>query len=147
MIRIIAVGKKTDKDLINAIQKYEKRLRPPFNIQWELLPYSIHQDEAARNEESQQIIAKLKPSDKVLLLDERGRQMTSPEFSAELTKGGNVTIIIGGAYGVSDELRQRANQTISLSKMVFPHQLVRLILAEQIYRAQAIYQGLPYHHE
>ena len=72
--------------------------------------------------------------------------MTSVEFSAELQKD-SVTIIIGGAYGVNDELRRRANIVLSLSKMVMPHQIVRLVLIEQIYRAQAIANHHPYHHE
>ena len=82
-----------------------------------------------------------------MLLDERGQQTTSPEFSRALSCRADATIVIGGAYGVNDELRQRANLMVSLSKMVFPHQLVRLILIEQIYRAQAIYNHHPYHHE
>ena len=125
MITILAVGKKTDGDLINAIESYQKRLRAPFNVKWLSIPYSAKDGVAAR----------------------RGQQMTSPEFSRALSCRGDTTIIIGGAYGVNDELRQRANQMVSLSKMVFPHQLVRLILIEQIYRAQAIYNHHPYHHE
>ena len=89
----------------------------------------------------------IKPSDYVILLDERGRQLTSPEFSDALVDRGNVVIVIGGAYGVNEALRSRANLMVSLSKMVFPHQLVRLILIEQVYRAQAIHEHHPYHHE
>lgn len=147
MITILAVGKKTDGDLINAIESYQKRLRAPFNVKWLSIPYSAKDGVAARQDESERLLAHIKPSDYVILLDERGQQMASPEFSQALSCRGDAIIIIGGAYGVNDELRQRANQMVSLSKMVFPHQLVRLILIEQIYRAQAIYNHHPYHHE
>ena len=147
MITILAVGKKTDGDLINAIESYQKRLRAPFNVKWLSIPYSAKDGVAARQDESERLLAHIKPGDHAMLLDERGQQMTSPEFSWALSCRGDTTIIIGGAYGVNDELRQRANQMVSLSKMVFPHQLVRLILIEQIYRAQAIYNHHPYHHE
>lgn len=146
MIRIIAIGKKHDKDLINIVERYQQRLRPPFGVQWLLLPYSAHEGDRARDEESAAIMRHISNSEKVILLDERGRQMTSVEFSAELQKD-SVTIIIGGAYGVNDELRRRANIVLSLSKMVMPHQIVRLVLIEQIYRAQAIANHHPYHHE
>ncbi len=146
MIRIIAIGKKHDKDLINMVERYQQRLRPPFGVQWLLLPYSAHEGDRARDEESAAIMRHISNSEKVILLDERGRQMTSVEFSAELQKD-SVTIIIGGAYGVNDELRRRANIMLSLSKMVMPHQIVRLVLIEQIYRAQAIANHHPYHHE
>lgn len=146
MIRIIAIGKKHDKDLINMVERYQQRLRPPFGVQWLLLPYSAHEGDRARDEESAAIMRHISNSEKVILLDECGRQMTSVEFSAELQKD-SVTIIIGGAYGVNDELRRRANIVLSLSKMVMPHQIVRLVLIEQIYRAQAIANHHPYHHE
>ncbi len=146
MIRIIAIGKKHDKDLINMVERYQQRLRPPFGVQWLLLPYSAHEGDRARDEESAAIMRHISNSEKVILLDERGGQMTSVEFSAELQKD-SVTIIIGGAYGVNDELRRRANIMLSLSKMVMPHQIVRLVLIEQIYRAQAIANHHPYHHE
>lgn len=147
MITILAVGKKTDGDLINAIESYQKRLRAPFNVKWLSIPYSAKDGVAARQDESERLLAHIKPGDYVMLLDERGQQTTSPEFSRALSCRADATIVIGGAYGVNDELRQRANLMVSLSKMVFPHQLVRLILIEQIYRAQAIYNHHPYHHE
>lgn len=146
MITILAVGKKTDRNLVDAIDSYQKRLDKPFDVKWVLIPYSAKDGDAARQDESERLLNHIKPSDKIILLDERGRQLTSPEFSSELALG-NVTIVIGGAYGVDDRLRQRANLVMSLSELVFPHQLVRLILIEQIYRAQAIYHHHPYHHE
>ena len=87
----------------------------------------------------------------MILLDERGKNISSPELSKILMNGfvnsQNFVIVIGGAFGVADELRQRANFVWSLSKLVFPHQIVRLILVEQIYRAQEISSGGKYHHE
>lgn len=145
MITILAVGKKTDRNLIDAIEGYQKRLDKPFDVKWVLIPYSAKDGNEARQDESERLLQHIKPGDKVILLDERGKQLTSPDFSAELAKD-NYTVVIGGAYGVNDELRQRANLIISLSQMIFPHQLVRLILMEQIYRAQCIYHHHPYHH-
>jgi 23S rRNA (pseudouridine1915-N3)-methyltransferase len=146
MINIIAVGKKHDPNITDAINDYEKRLRAPFEVKWVLLPYSAKNGDEARQDESERIISQLRPADFVVLLDERGQDLSSPDFSALLTSQQNIVIIIGGAYGVNDELRQRADRVISLSAMVFPHQLVRLILIEQIYRAQAIATNHPYHH-
>ena len=147
MITILAVGKKHDRSLETAIEGYQKRLRAPFNVKWVLIPYSAKDGTAARQDESSELLKHLHPRDFVVLLDERGQQLTSPDFSELLTSHDDVIIVIGGAYGVDDRLRQRANRMISLSQMVFPHQLVRLILIEQIYRAQAIYLHHPYHHE
>lgn len=146
MINIIAVGKKHDPNITDAINDYEKRLRAPFEVKWVLLPYSAKNGDEARQDESERIISQLRPADFVVLLDERGQDLSSPDFSALLTSQQNIVIIIGGAYGVNDELRQRADRVTSLSAMVFPHQLVRLILIEQIYRAQAIATNHPYHH-
>lgn len=142
MINIIAVGKKHDPNITDAINDYEKRLRAPFEVKWVL----FKNGDEARQDESERIISQLRPADFVVLLDERGQDLSSPDFSALLTSQQNIVIIIGGAYGVNDELRQRADRVISLSAMVFPHQLVRLILIEQIYRAQAIATNHPYHH-
>lgn len=145
MLKIIAVGKKTASELVAAIQNYQQRLRAPFTVEWVLLPYSARSGDVARDEESAAIMKHLTPQTRVILLDERGQLMTSPEFSTALQQG-SATLIIGGAYGVNDALRQRADVVVSLSKLVFPHQLVRLILMEQIYRAQAIALHHPYHH-
>lgn len=152
MITILAVGKRHERELEDAVESYQKRLRAPFDVKWVLIPYSAKNGDEARQDESERLLQHVSPRDFVILLDERGRQLTSPEFSALLSDdsvrgGDNITVIIGGAYGVNDELRSRADKMISLSKMVFPHQLVRLVLIEQIYRAQCIYHRHPYHHE
>ena len=150
-MKIIAIGKKHEKWFLNGIELFEKRLKKPFNLNWDILPHSNFAEEKAREEETQRILAKIKPSDFVILLDERGKNISSPEFAKMLSNGfvnsQNFVIVIGGAFGVSEELRQRANFVWSLSKLVFPHQIVRLILVEQIYRAQEISSGGKYHHE
>ena len=151
MITVIAIGKKHEKWVLNGIELFEKRLKKPFNLSWEILPHSNFVEEKAREEETQRILAKIKPSDFVILLDERGKNISSPELAKILSNGfvnsQNFVIVIGGAFGVTEELRKRANFVWSLSKLVFPHQIVRLILVEQIYRAQEISFGGKYHHE
>lgn len=150
-MKIIAIGKKHEKWVLNGIELFEKRLKKPFDLNWDILPHSNFAEEKAREEETQRILAKIKPSDFVILLDERGKNISSPELAKMLSNGfvnsQNFVIVIGGAFGVSEELRQRANFVWSLSKLVFPHQIVRLILVEQIYRAQEISSGGKYHHE
>ncbi len=150
-MRIIAIGKKHEKWVTSGIELFEKRLKKPFNLSWDILPHSNFAEEKAREEETQRILAKIKPSDFVILLDERGKNISSPELAKMLSNGfvnsQNFVIVIGGAFGVSEELRRRANFVWSLSKLVFPHQIVRLILVEQIYRAQEISSGGKYHHE
>lgn len=150
-MKIIAIGKKHEKWVLNGIELFEKRLKKPFNLSWDILPHSNFAEEKAREEETQRILAKIKTSDFVILLDERGKNISSPELAKMLSNGfvnsQNFVIVIGGAFGVSEELRQRANFVWSLSKLVFPHQIVRLILVEQIYRAQEISSGGKYHHE
>ncbi|MBK0421847.1 23S rRNA (pseudouridine(1915)-N(3))-methyltransferase RlmH [Leucobacter sp. CSA2] len=149
-VRIFAVGKKHESWVSEGIGRYEKRLRKPFDASWQLLSHSSRNGEAARAEESERILAKLGRDEFVLLLDERGRNVDSLALAATLRgafdAGRSVTVLIGGAFGVDDRVRSRADFVWSLSKLVFPHQLVRLILAEQLYRAQEIAAGRPYHH-
>lgn len=150
-IRIIAVGKKHESWVDEGIERYSKRLRKPFNVEWVLMPHSAREGDLARQEESEAIQKRLSSDDFTVLLDERGELLDSPALSRLLLKGmeqkAQIAIIIGGAYGVTDELRTQADKVVSLSPMVFPHQLVRLIMTEQIYRAEQIAQGGPYHHE
>ena len=131
--------------------RYQKRLRAPWNSEWVLLPHSTLEGPRARQEESERLLGRLDPSDYVILLDERGKMLDSPALSRQIdqlfTDGRHVVLVIGGAYGVNDELTSRANLVWSLSPLVFPHQLVRLMLIEQLYRAQEIAGGRAYHHE
>ena len=125
------------------MSEYQKRLKKPFNIEWELI----------EEEKLNQYLAKWPFSGQqyVILLDERGKNLSSPELSGILSQqfvnSREVVIIIGGAFGVSEEIRQKSNLVWSLSRLVFPHQLVRAILAEQVYRAQEIWNGGKYHHK
>lgn len=147
MIRIIAVGKKHESWVASGIERYQKRLRKPYDVEWVLLPHSSREGSQARQEESERILSRLGDSGFVLLLDERGELLDSPALSALLQVNSRIVIIIGGAYGVNDALRARANKVVSLSPLVYPHQLVRLVLIEQLYRAQEIASGGAYHHE
>ena len=149
-IRVITVGKKHEDWVVGGIERYQKRLKQPFFIEWVLLPHSAREGTAAREEESQRILSRLSPTDYVILLDETGRNIDSPSLATLLNYQFNsskqIVIVIGGAYGVDSSVHIRADFTWSLSHLVFPHQLVRLILTEQIYRAQEIAAGGPYHH-
>lgn len=152
MITIIAIGKKHEDWIEPGLQRYQKRLKRPFDVQWVLLPHSSLDGDSARQEESERIRQRLPQKDAyIVLLDERGERFDSPAFSrlieSQAVSGRSIVLIIGGAYGVSDELHQSADKVLSLSDLVFPHQLVRLILIEQIYRAQSIAEGGKYHHE
>jgi len=150
-IRIISVGKKHEDWVVAGIERYQTRLKRPFSVEWVFLPHSLSDGDRARQDESSAICKRLDANGYTILLDERGRNISSIELSqvllAPLQSSRPVTIIIGGAYGVDDSVRQRADLVWSLSNLVFPHQLVRLILTEQIYRAQEIASGGPYHHE
>ena len=143
MIKIIAGGRKHLDWVNQAVFEYEKRLRKPFNIVWEL----VEEEKLGSMLErwpftSQQF---------VVVLDERGKLLTSPEISEILSKqfvnSREAVLIIGGAFGVSEEVRARADLVWSFSKLVFPHQLMRVMLVEQIYRAGEIATGGKYHHQ
>lgn len=150
MITILAIGKKHEAWVLDGIERYQKRLRSPFDIKWDLLPHSSLAGDAARREESERLFGRLDERSHVILLDETGMSYDTPTLSGlfdELFfKGQVVTIVIGGAFGVDERLKKRADKTVSLSKLVFPHQLVRLMLAEQLYRCQEISRGGRYHH-
>ncbi|MDR1862166.1 MAG: 23S rRNA (pseudouridine(1915)-N(3))-methyltransferase RlmH [Candidatus Ancillula sp.] len=137
-IKLIAVGKTTDYE--THIANYIKRLKSPFNLNIKSVPYSD------KNQEGNQILKNVNANEFVILLDERGEQLDNFSFKDTLVKHPHTTLIIGGAYGVSDAVFSRANFTLSLSRLVLPHEIVRLILVEQIYRSQAIFTNHPYHH-
>lgn len=151
MIRIVAVGKKHEPWVMEGIERYHKRLKKPFDAEWVLIPHSAKQGQETRENESEAIFSRLEGADYVVLLDERGELLDSPAVStrlvAKLEQSQRVVIVIGGAYGVSENVRNRANLVWSLSPLVFPHQLVRLVLTEQLYRTQEIFHQRPYHHE
>jgi len=151
MITVIAVGKRHEDWIGPGVERYQKRLKRPYDIEWKLLPHSALQGDAARKEESLRITRSFGKDDHVILLDERGKTVGSSDLVDIIGKAQlaarHVCFVIGGAYGVDDDLRNRADAVISLSALVFPHQLVRLILTEQLYRAQQIVVGGKYHHE
>ena len=145
-VTIISVGKAHDKTLKDSILEYTKRSYGTLSTEWMLLPTSSIDSEAKA------ILAVLKKDDYVILLDEEGSEMTNITLSELIAEKMNdstrrVVFIIGGAYGVNKEIQERANYIWRLSKLVFPHMLVRLILIEQLYRSVSIIQGGKYHHE
>ena len=141
MIKIIAGGRKNAGWVAEACVEYEKRLRKPFEVEWQFV----------EEDRLEGVVARCDARDLVILLDERGEMwdsaVLSKKLSAGLTSAKRVVFVIGGAYGFSEEMRTHAYACWSLSKLVFPHQICRVLVAEQIYRAQEIYLGHPYHHE
>lgn len=154
-ITVLAIGKKHDPKLVGAIEDYSRRLTHYTRFEWRLVEAKVTasmRPEEVRAVESEVLLANLAPGDKVILLDEDGAQLTSEQNADALQKHLNkatrhLVFVIGGSYGVSDGLKARADFTWSLSKLVFPHQLVRLILVEQLYRGFTILAGEQYHHD
>lgn len=150
-IVILAVGRKLSPEAQKISDDYSKRLKYWADVQVCLLAPSKASKKAAVQDESQRIMEVLKTEDYVVLLDERGVQYANLQFSNHLAKVQQymkrMVIVIGGAYGVSDDLRQRAQMVWSLSSLVFPHELVRIITIEQLYRSFAILHNHPYHHD
>lgn len=145
-ISVLCVGKKHDALFVDAINEFEKRLGHYCSFSWHLIASSD------KEKESRQILARIKDDMHVMLLDERGTQFTTIEFSDYLERLQNTStrelaIVIGGAYGVDEQIYKRADDTVALSRLVFPHQLVRLILVEQLYRSYDLLAGGKYHHD
>ncbi len=143
---IISPGKKHDPLLKDYIEEFEKRVTSYGYIAWEFPLASSKKDEATK------IISFLKDDDFVLLLDEQGKMLSTPLLAGLIEKKQNESIkrfviIIGGAYGVDESVEERADMTVSLSPMVFPHMLVRAIVIEQLYRSYSLLSGGKYHHE
>ena len=155
-ITLLTVGK-TDKDWVKqGMDIYVSRLKHyiPFSVVEipELRNVSALTKDQIKTREGELILKNIRPTDDVILLDERGKQYTSVELAKVIQDkisytGKDMVYIIGGAYGFSEAVYQRANSKISLSKMTFSHQMVRAIFVEQIYRAFTIMKGEPYHHE
>ena len=155
-ITLLTVGK-TDKDWVKqGIDIYTSRLKHyiPFSINEipELKNVSALSKDQIKVREGELILKNVKPTDDVILMDEHGKEYTSVDFASLLQKkisyeGKDIVFVIGGAYGFSDEIYRRANGKISLSKMTFSHQMIRLMAIEQIYRAMTILRNEPYHHE
>ncbi|MGI6223092.1 MAG: 23S rRNA (pseudouridine(1915)-N(3))-methyltransferase RlmH [Prevotella sp.] len=152
---LILVGKTTDKHFAAGIDDYLERIKHylPFNIRVipELKNTKSLSTDQQKEKEGEMILKLLDEGDTVVLLDEHGREMRSVEFAQWLQKKQSTTrkliFVIGGPYGFSAAVYARANEQISLSKMTFSHQMVRLIFTEQLYRACTIIKGEKYHHE
>ncbi len=154
-IELWQVGKTSFAYLQDGIDIYQKRLKHYISFQSEIIPDIKNAKNLSKiqikNKEGDAILKKLKPNDTLVLLDENGKTFDSIQFSQYLEKSmqqshKRIIFVVGGAYGFSEEMYQRANQKISLSKMTFSHQMVRLFFVEQLYRAMTILKGEPYHH-
>ena len=155
-ITLLTVGK-TDKDWVRqGLDIYVSRLKHyiPFTLSEipELKNVSSLTSAQIKQKEGDLILKQIRPGDDLILLDERGKQFSSVELAKNLQdkisySGRDIVFVIGGAYGFSDAVYERADSRISLSRMTFSHQMVRTIVAEQLYRAFTITRGEPYHHE
>lgn len=148
---IISIGKPISSDYGFIISEYQKRLSRAFTIKWLILPPSHSSDpEQSRREDTALIQSKLPPGCFTVLLDERGKLMSNTElaknFQGWISQQRPVVFIIGGAYGVSESLRGSVDVAWSVSPLVFPHELMRVILLEQLYRSHTILHSHPYHH-
>ena len=155
-IKLIAVGKTDNPALQQLISTYEKRLSYYINFDLQLLPDIRNSkslsEEQQKIKEGELILSYVEPSHHLILLDERGKEYTSIAFADELQKKMNsgikqLTFVIGGPYGFSQAVYQRANSKLSLSKLTFSHQMIRLFFVEQLYRAFTILRNEPYHHQ
>ncbi len=155
-IKLLAIGKTDHKHLIKLIEEYEKRLKHYVKFELAIIPDVKNAKNLSeiqqKEKEGELILNKLQNTDVLVLLDDKGKQFTSIEFSKYLQKKMNAGIkqlvfVIGGPYGFSDAVYEKAQGKISLSKMTFSHQMIRLFIVEQIYRGFTILKNEPYHHE
>lgn len=155
-IKLILIGKTVDKNLIKLIDEYQNRLKHYIPFEEIVIPELKNTKkmtiEQQKEKETELIFTKISSADDLILLDENGETFTSVKFSKFLEKkilssSKSIVFVVGGAYGFSNKLYERANMLISLSAMTFSHQMIRLLFAEQLYRAFTIMKGEPYHHE
>jgi 23S rRNA (pseudouridine1915-N3)-methyltransferase len=154
---VITVGKIKEKFFADAIKEYEKRLSKYCQLKIvevsdEKAPETLsdREMELVKDKEGERILAKIKDTQHVITLEIKGGQMTSEAFSERLSVlalhgASDIVFVIGGSLGLSDVVMKRSNEALSFSKMTFPHQLMRVVLLEQIYRAMRIRAGEPYH--
>ena len=155
-ITLLSVGKTNSKELLYLMEDLEKRLPPFIKFERKELPdvknsKNLSETEL-KNAEAEHILSHITSGDTLIILDEKGKEFSSTEFSFFLEKQMNnsvkhVVFCIGGAFGFSDRIYNLYPQKIALSKMTFTHQMVRLFFIEQLYRAFSILQGKPYHNE
>ena len=145
-ILFVTIGKQNDSGLSDAILDYTKRINNYFKTEWKIIPSSDIK------KEGENILKSIESGDYLGVLDERGKELSTIELADFIEKrmiasDKRIVFVIGGAYGVDEQVMQRANFKWSLSKLVFPHQIVRLILSETIYRAITVIKNEPYHHQ
>lgn len=155
-IKLLAIGKTDQNHLQTLIDDYAKRLSYYIKFDLEIIPDLKNvknlSEQQQKEKEGELILSKIGSSDQMVLLDENGKSFSSVEFSAELQKKMNsgiktLVFVIGGPYGFSETVYSQANGKISLSKMTFSHQMVRLFFVEQLYRGFTILRNEPYHHQ
>ncbi|MBO7203066.1 MAG: 23S rRNA (pseudouridine(1915)-N(3))-methyltransferase RlmH [Paludibacteraceae bacterium] len=155
-IHFLVVGKTTEKYMQTGIDEYVRRLLRYIPFSMEVLPELKNAKnltfEQQKEKDSQAILNALQDGDYVVLLDEKGKEYSSVAFSDYLARKMQIVpkrlvFVVGGPYGFSAEMYDRANEKLSVSKMTFSHQMIRLIFVEQLYRAMTILRGEPYHHE
>ncbi|HLW50467.1 MAG TPA: 23S rRNA (pseudouridine(1915)-N(3))-methyltransferase RlmH [Sphingobacteriaceae bacterium] len=155
-IHLICIGKTDEAYLNQGLEKYISRLKHYINFRFTILPDIKNSKNLSvpdqRLQEAKAILKQVLPGDTVVLLDEKGEQMRSVDFAEYLNKRALASVqqlvfVIGGPYGFDESLYLRAQKQLSLSKMTFSHQMVRLFFVEQLYRAFSIQRGEPYHHE
>lgn len=155
-IKLILVGKTVAGYLREGIDVYAGRLKHYVSFEMVELPdlkqTAALSEQQVKTREGETVLRNVKPSDWLVLLDEKGKMFSSVDWARDLEQKAahlskDLVFVIGGPYGFSDEVYARSNEKISLSRMTFSHQLVRLIFMEQIYRAFTIIRGEPYHHE
>lgn len=154
-IQCWTIGKANETYVDEGIQLFTKRIQHYYPIEWKIIPGPKNagtlNDSEMKQKEGETILGLLKKDDYLILLEERGKQLSSEQLAVFIQQRANeseknIVFLIGGAFGVSKEIFDRSNFKWSLSPLVFPHQLVRLILAEQIYRACTINRNEKYHH-
>lgn len=155
IIKLLAIGKTDNKELIALIDEYQKRLKHYIKFNLEIIPDIKNvknlSEKQQKQKEGELILSKLNNTDALILLDENGKQLDSVMFSNYLQKHMNSGIkqlifVIGGPYGFSEDVYNKAKGKLSLSKMTFSHQMVRLFFIEQLYRGFTILRNEPYHH-
>lgn len=155
-IVVIAVGKTSTDYISRGVDEFLKRANRYLGVELTVIPdikaSKALAEETQKQQEGRNILASLQPGDIVTLLDERGKELTSREFSGMIERRmiqgtKRLVFVIGGPYGFSKEVYERADSKLSLSRMTFTHEMVRLFFVEQIYRAMTIMRGEPYHHD
>jgi 23S rRNA (pseudouridine1915-N3)-methyltransferase len=155
-LKLLAIGKTESPYLLEGLIDYESRIRRYIPLEITEIPGLKNASNLTKSEwkgkESTKILQQLNPSDIVILLDEKGKEMTSMEFSSFLNQkfssgSKNLVFVIGGPYGFDESVKKMAQSILSLSKMTFSHQMVRLFFLEQLYRALTILRNEAYHHE